>query len=450
MNRRKFLSNCVSASLGGGFLITQNLFAQNKISANEKINVGIIGLGKMANGHKTGIAQNPLCRIVGICDVDDARLAYTKKYIEGVYAKQSGGNVSDTVKTYKDFRLLLADKSIDAVFIVTPDHWHAIISIMAARAGKAIYCEKPMTFTVEESKAVVRAVKESGVVFQTGSQQRSDNAFRWLAQLAQDGTIGDIKEVYCNFGRRYPMLHNWQAEPLPKGIDWDMWIGPAPFRPYTSLMLPELGKDSNAYDFNWPSWRWHAEYGNGLQADWGAHHLDIALWALGLDGKGAKYVEVYEEQNKEVPADKNIIGYTFENGVKLRYGVPEIVEKNSGGISMVSIVGSEGVISASRGDRRWASNPNLLNVKLKDSAKTVYASLSHKSNFYEAILTGRPTICPAEVGASSCNMCLIGNIAHSLGRSLEWDWRTQKFVGDAAANTFLSRKNRGEWANILG
>lgn len=450
--RRTFLKSS-GLALAGSLLLPRVLRAQSVAAAtarNSRVNLGVIGLGKMATGHLSSFGNDERCRITAICDVDDERLAYEKQRIER-RQKENYGETID-VATHKDFRALLADPSIDAVVIVTPDHWHAIMSILAARAGKAVYCEKPMTFTIEEGRRVVEAVRANGVVFQTGSQQRSDSGFRRAVQLARAGMLGEIKEVWCNFGRKYPVDYNWPAEEIPGGMDWEMWVGPAMMRPYTPHLLPRMmgGTPPRAYGHAWAEWRWHIEYGNGLQADWGAHHLDIALWGLGLDGKGPKYVEVHPSQNPNIPADTKHISYTFANGVKLNYGCPDFVKRDSNGATMVTFIGTEGSASAARGGKFWTSNPAVRNVRFGERGREspVYVSDDHRRNFIDAVLDGRPVICPPEIGESSCNMCLIGNIAHLLGRGLEWDWRTRTFVGDEAANRYLWRENRGEWAKI--
>lgn len=214
------------------------------------------------------------------------------------------------------------------MFIVTPDHWHTIMSVLAARAGKHVYCEKPLTFSVQEGRQIIDAVNANGVVFQTGSQQRSEAAFRNAVQLARTGMLGDIKCVYCNVPWRFPTVYNWPAEDLPKGIDWDMWIGPAPMRAYSDHLLARLRKHpKGAYDYDWGEWRWHSDYGNGMQADWGAHHFDIAQWGLDMDGKGPKYIDVYEAKNPAFPNDTKSISYEYENGVKVYYGSPSILQK---------------------------------------------------------------------------------------------------------------------------
>lgn len=445
MKRRSFLKNAGIAA-AAPFFISKGLFANG--SPNDKINIGLIGLGKMMNGHINGLLYDNSVRIAAICDVEDERISFCKERIESHY-KNKGETVN--IKTHKDFRNLLADKSIDAVYIVTPDHWHTIISVLAARAGKHIYCEKPLTFSIQEGQQIINAVKSNGVVFQTGSQQRSEWGFRQAVQLAQTGMLGDIKQVWCNIGRKFPVVYNWEAEELPKGVDWEMWIGPAPMRPFTHHLLPTFDRNKNKYNHDWGEWRWHYDYGNGMQADWGAHHFDIAQWGLNMDKKGPKYVHVYEDQNKRIKSDTRNICYEYANGVMVYYGQPQILRKRgyAGGSAMVTFVGTEGVATASRGGIFWADKPSLMNGRIPPKKDATYVSEGHKDNFLNAIRTGRETICPAEIGVSSCNMCIIGNIAYKLGRKLEWDWQKCEFVGDAEANKYLWRENRGEWANVI-
>ena len=190
-------------------------------------------------------------------------------------------------------------------------------------------------------------------------------------------------------------------------------------------------------------------YSSGKISDWGAHHYDIAQWGLNMDGKGPKYVEVFGKQNKKFKSDKKSVIYTYENGAKVVYGVPKIMkrEANMPGAN-VTFVGTEGVASGSRGGKFWASTPALRTAKVKAGLDTPYLSEGHTENFVNGILTGRPVVAPVEVGASSCEVCIIGNIAYKLDRTLEWDWKTRSFAGDEEANSFLRRKNRGEWENF--
>ena len=450
LNRRSFIKKAGLAAALTPFFTARDMFAQG--SPNEKINIGIIGLGKQVGGHVWGAVSDSRCNLSAICDVDDERLAHYKKRIEDKYAQNGKSN---TVKTYKDFRELIADKSIDAVFIVTPDHWHTIMSVLAARAGKHVYCEKPLTFSVQEGQQIIDAVNANGVVFQTGSQQRSESAFRNAVQLARTGMLGEIKCVYCNVPWRFPTVYNWPEEELPKSIDWDMWIGPAPMRAYSDHLLARLRQPPRgAYDYDWGEWRWHAYYGNGMQGDWGAHHFDIAQWGLNMDGKGPKYVRPYTAQNPSNIHDKRSLYYEYENGTKVFYGHPTEHLKKLGASNlgpMVTFIGTEGTACASRGGFFWASSPSLMNVKLPEGQESAYMNGfgNHNRNFIESILTGRPTICPVEAGVSSSNMCIMGTIAHRLGRTLEWDCKNSTFVNDPEAVSLMWRENRGEWAKVF-
>lgn len=442
MDRRTFIRKSSTAAFASLF-IGKSLFANQ--SANSRINIGVVGLGKQAMHHLRFIRSDSRCWLAALCDIDSERLQYNKKDTDNYYASKG---VTSDVKTYSDFRDLLADKSIDAVFIVTPDHWHAIMCIMAARAGKHIYCEKPLTFTVQEGALVAEAVKASGVVFQTGSQQRSERSFRNLVQLARSGALGEIKEVFCNFSWHFPKVHNWKAESVPDNINWNMWIGPSPMRPYSQRLLSALyyGEKKVLYGAPWGEWRFHSDFGNGMQADWGAHHYDIAQWGLNMDGKGPKYVQLSKRKYPEFSTYSEKLIYTYENGVKVITGTSDDAKKaGCAANAMVTFVGKKAMAAASRADYFWASKPSLYDPKIFANVDNAYVSTEHRANFIEGILTGRPVICPVQVGQSSCNMCLIGNIAHKLDRDLEWDYKTLSFKNDATANAMLARKDRQSW-----
>ena len=449
INRRSFIKKTGAlAALSSSFLMTKNIFAGT--SPNEKINVGVIGLGMQVGGNLWGTVSDSRCMLHSICDVDSERLDLWKGQIEKNYADRG---IKHEVKTFKDFRKMYKDPELDAVIIVTPDHWHAIMAIQAARHGKHIYCEKPLTFSIQEGEQVVKAVKAAGVVFQTGSQQRSDPSFRNAAQIAQAGLLGEIREIHTQFGWRFPVHYNWKGYETPASIDWEMWVGPAPMRPWCDELLATLRKGNNPYDAPWGQWRWHSDYGNGMQADWGAHHYDIAQWALGMDGKGPKYVHVYANQNPSFPNDKKNIFYEYENGTKVFQGYsPSATLAKLGAPRTsygVTIVGTEGIAACDRGTPFWTSNPDLMKLKLPMGKDAAYVSFDHRDNWVQGILTGRPVLCPAETGASSCNVCLIGNIAHKVGRDLEWDWKTQSFANDAEANQYLWRECRGDWGKYM-
>ena len=439
--RRQFLKSSFFG--GAGLLIASNMFARTCLAPNGKINLAIIGCGKMADGHIGGLIHSPLCKIIAVCDVDSARTEYQKRRIESEYKKR--GDAAPDVKEYKDFRELLANPSVDAVLIATPDHWHAIPAICAVNAGKAVYCEKPLTFTVEEGRKLVNAAKRMGVPFQVGSQQRSSAEFKRAAQLARNKYLGEIKEVYVSVSAGNATPRNWKIEECPSTVDWDFWCGPAPYNPYSSQLLPKIDpKASKPHEaYGWNSWRHHLDYGNGSQADWGAHQFDIALWGLVLDGKGIKYIELTDKE--DMPGEKHwrMYRYLTESGIPIYRGNhPAIPKRLHGGLTFVC---EKGLISAARG-HFWSDREALETAKLRDDDVSLISSEAHKENFLNAVLKGTPLAAPVEVGHSTGTLCIIGNIAYNLGRSLEWDWKSEKFVNDAEACKFLSRPNRGEWA----
>lgn len=450
ISRRKFLKGAAMAAVFP-LIYKGKLFGAGNTAPNNRCNVGVIGIGKQCHGHLEGLTDLPHVRVTAICDVDDARLKFWSERIVKKYTRKEFA--FDKPKCYKDFRELLADPSIDAVYITTPDHWHAIMSILAARAGKAIYCEKPLTFTMEEARLVTKAVKDAGVVFQVGSQQRSGEAFRHACQLVQNGYLGEIKECWCRLNYSLASTRNWKYEEIPSGVDWDMWCGPAPYNPYSKELLPmiDITQDNPYNNHGFPSWRDHLDYGNSNQADFGAHHYDIAMWGLGLDGKGPKRVVVLDNANLPGTPGKRQYYYETEAGVKIFKGNPakEVCPIDFA----VVFVGTEGVVAADRGGLNnafWANKKYYYDMKIADSdiACQKAPGNEHRDCFFNAVFNGSPVTAPVEGGMTSAEVSIMGNIAYRLGRSLEWDWRKGEFVNDDEANKLRSRPNRGEWALI--
>jgi len=368
-------------------------------SANDRITTGIIGLGGPAGGGAGGT------QLLAVCDVREDKLR--------------GYRRRKDVAIYGDFRELLARDDIDAVLIGTPDHWHALPAIAAAKAGKDIYCEKPMSLTIREARAMVNAVRRYGRVFQTGSQQRSEcgGRFRFACEMVRSGRIGQLKSINVNVGGPSHDCY-LPAQPTPKGVNWNMWLGPAPWRPFHRDILH--------------GWRSFRDYSGGQMTDWGAHHFDIAQWALDMDESGP--VEIIPPDGKEVKR----LTYIYANGVKVYHG--------GGGGGGVVFFGTEGKIAVSRGHlQTWPANilqkptgPN--EVHLYDSGG------NHKANWLRCVRTRQRPICDVEIGCRSVTVCHLGNIAYWLKRPLKWDPLEEEFVGDPEASRWLDRPKRTPWA----
>jgi predicted dehydrogenase len=426
ISRRKFLGAAVAAPLV--------LSRSTAITANERLAVGFIGVGTMGRGHLGDCLGRPEVEVVAVCDVVKERLESARLMVEKRYADRIKSGSYAGVKGYGDFRELLDHKGLDAVIIATPDHWHAITSVLAARAGKHIYCEKPLTQNIAEGRWLVDEVKKAGVTFQTGSQQRSEygNRFRAAVEMIWNGWIGTVKTVRIGVGGPAKPC-DLPAQEVPPGTDWDTWLGPAPERPYHSDLCPK-GVHSH-----FPAWRNYQEYAAGPLADMGAHHFDIAQWALKKDTSGP--VEVIPPQDPKSGAG---LRYVYADGVVM---IHNQFEKDATGREIRAdcvFEGTNGKILVGRGQ---------LEVLLADGSKAkfpetplrVYPSSNHKTNWLECIKSRKECICPAETGHRTATICHLGNIGYRLGRKLKWDPAKELFVEDSVANKELSREPRAAW-----
>jgi len=405
VSRRRFF-----ATLAAG-AAAPHVMSRRAAGANDLIQVGHIGVEWMGGIHLSYYHTIGTSRSVAACDVDDRYLDAAAKKIAGF----SGGKC----KRFRDFRRLLDDRDIDAVVIAVPDHWHAVMSIMAAQAGKDIYCEKPMTLTIREARAVVDAVRRYGRVFQTGSQQRASSNFRLACELVRSGYIGTVKHVTVSVGGPSSPCY-LPGEPTPKYIDWNMWLGPAPWRPYSSRIHSR-------------HWRPYREFAGGGMTDWGAHHFDIAQWALGMDHSGP--VEIIPPDGKEY---KNLT-YKYANGV--------VMERAA--CNGLLIEGTDGKVEVNRGYlRTWPEGIRNQPIGPNDVHLYRAPDASWRGNmrdWQQCIRTRRRPLCDCEIGCRSVSVCHLGNIALWLNRPLKWDPATEQILGDPEAARWLDRPKRAPW-----
>ncbi len=424
LGRRGFLKGALGAA-AFPYVVPSSVFGAD--APSERIVMGLIGTGKQSK-HLQRSFMGAGTQVVAGCDVDKLKLARAEKMANDHYAKQKADGTWKGYKSYGDFRELLAREDIDAVVISTPDHWHGLTTVHAAKAGKDVYCEKPLAHNIAEGKAMIREIRRYNRVFQTGSMQRSDHRFRFGCELVRNGYIGDIKHVVVNVGGP-PIDCDLPAESTPDYLDWNGWLGPAPKRPYHSELSPNISWDG------YPNWRRYKDYGGGGMTDWGAHHFDIAQWGLGMDGSGP--VEVIPPDGKDIKA----LTYKYASGITMtREGNYE----GHGGVNGILFVGANGRVEVNRGYlKTWPES--LKDQKLGPNEIHLYESRNHYRDFLDAIKTRKKPICDVEIGISTVNVCLIGNIAYELERPLKWDPKRVRFVGDVEANRLCSRTMRSPW-----
>ena len=416
-SRRGFLKSAAAIVAAPTIISASALGAEGRPVPSNRIVMGAIGVGGMGNGDMRGLMGYPEVQMVAVCDVDRAMRESAQKAVNEYYAKARKDTDYKGCEAYNDFRDLLERSDIDAVSIATPDHWHALISIAAAKAGKDIYCEKPLTLTIREARAMVNAVRRYGRVFQTGSQQRSEfrGLFRQACEYVRSGRIGKV--VTVNVGCGGPSSDCYlPAQPVPDGMDWDLWLGPAPWRPYNEGLHP----------FTWRAYR---DYSGGGMTDIGAHMFDIAQWGLNMDHTGP--VEIIPPDGKDV----KLLTYRYESGVLMYHG------QSSG----VTFTGTDGKIEVSR-ETLTATPESIAEEPLGPNEVHLPRNAGHKADFLDCVKTRRKPICDVEIGCRSVTICHLGNLAYWLKRRLQWDPVKEEFIGDEEANRWLDRPKRSSWA----
>lgn len=427
--RREFLKKAALAAAAGPVIITSPIRGRaGQVAPNERLTVGVIGPGKRGRTLINQFMRRDETQLVAVAEVSTVRREHAKKLIEDYYAKRKNRPTYKGCAGYNDFRDLLARDDIDVVIIATPDHWHAIPVIEACRAGKDIYCEKPLSLTIREAREMVKAVRKYDRIFQTGSQQRSEygGKFRRACELVRNGRIGKVKEVWVNVGGPSTDC-NLPSQPIPPGLDWNFWLGPAPYRGYHERICPK-----GVYNF-FPHWREYKDYSGGGMTDWGAHHFDIAQWGLGMDHSGP--VEIIPPDGKQY----KYLTYIYANGVVMYKGPA----------NGVRFVGTDGWVEVNRS--HFKTHPESIGKEpLGADAVRLYRSDNHVQNFLDCVRSRKLPICDVEIGCRSVTVCHLGNLALWNNRRLRWDPEKERFIGDEEANTWLDRPKRSPWDRVYG
>jgi len=420
-SRRAFLRTSLIGAAGISLFPLRSCMT----TESDVINLGFIGLGRQADFlQRSFLKIDEKVKVIAGADVYAVKRDRFLKKANDFYAAKEE---EIEVKVYEDYKELLARPDIHAVVIATPDHWHTRIAIDALEAGKDIYLEKPLTFSIEEGQKLVKAVRENNKILAVGSQQRSDPNFQHAIKLVQDGRLGKIEKVEVFLGDEcpHPKPYDLPEEVIPEGLDWDKWIGPAPKVHFNNKLNPFISLDPVINETGWGAWRYYKGLGGGLMTDWGAHMMDIAQWALGYDRSGPV---------KVIPGgfeDNQYLTYIYDNGIHLYH------TNFNNGKNGVKFYGTDAIIEVCRD--HFITSDESLNRVVEETNEAYEGRSAHHMNFIDCIRTRQEPAAPVEVGHAICASCTLGNIAAELKRPVEWDPATQTFVNDPEASKFLSR-----------
>jgi predicted dehydrogenase len=423
LTRREFLKSAAvaGATLALPTIVPSTVFGRN--APGNRITMGLIGMGLMMGGHHQIMLGRDGVQVLAVCDVDRTKRERAKSQTEKSYAAKTASGSYKGCDAYNEYERVIERKDIDAVMVVTPDHWHTMISLAAMKSGKDVYVQKPMTLTIHEGRLMSDANKQYGAILQVGSQQRSERAFRKACEIVRNGWIGKVHTVYTELGEFAPP-QTLPEEPIPDGFDYDRWLGPTPWYPYNKRRVE--GNYGGG-------WRCFWDYGSRKNGDWGAHHFDIIQWALGTDHSGPVEFLPKSYQGAEYQS------YVYANGTKVWKNHP--VKHGQ----MIQFIGESGEVLVSRGDRLETTPTTLKDRPLSPSDIHLYESYDHEGNWLECIRTRKPPICPAEIGHRTATVCHLNGIAERLGRPIKWDPVKEEIIGDAYASRWLDRPRRAPY-----
>ena len=428
-SRRRFLrrsATALAAAVAAPMVIPASALGRGGVRApSERITMGFIGVGGQGSGHLLGGAWTYVpggysarrdVQVLAVCDAWQDRRDNATKRVNENYAQMFGQGSYRSCEAYRDFRDVLAREDIDAVLIATPVHWHGVMVIMAAKAGKDIYCEKPTAITIRESQTIQETVLRYGRVYQAGTQQRSEygGKFRRACELVRNGAIGELKEIYaCRPGGSFAWNRYGPPQPVPAGLDWELALGPAPWQPYGGVA--------------------HAHMFCGIgDINWGPHHYDIVQWALDADRSGPA----------ELFVEKDVLQYRYANGV-IVHGT-QFPGDSTGSSGGARFIGTKGWIAVDR-EHLIAEPATVLESPLDPNGPRLYHSDSHSGNFLDCVRTRKRPICDVETAHRSASTVLLGGIALQLKRTLKWDPQREQFTNDEEANRLLSTAYRTPW-----
>ncbi|MBI4579655.1 MAG: Gfo/Idh/MocA family oxidoreductase [Planctomycetes bacterium] len=447
-SRRRFLKTVAAATTGAAvapYLVRSPAMGlAGTVAPSNRIVYGLIGCGPHGvEWNLPQIFRCPDAQVIAVCDVDEQRMAKGKTRVEEHYSAALGKNEYKGCAAHGDFRELIHRKDIDVVDICTPDHWHVIPAIMAAKAGKHVICEKPLTLTVAEGRKLCDVIRQTDRIFQTSSENRSIDSYIRMCELVRSGRIGKLRHIRVSLPAgnetRGENFDDREVQPVPEGFNYEMWLGQAPLAPYCPARCHG-------------SFRWNLDYSGGRLTDWGAHMIDLAQW--GNDTEATGPVEV-EGTGKFPPrealfntAEELDLNYRYANGVTMN-----VVSRGAA----IRFEGSDGWIGFDgwRGPLQ-ASNPAILDSKIGPEEVHLYRPSEvvprtegmkggEHRNFIDCVKAHKPCYAPAETGHRTITIAHIGNIAMQLGRKLRWDPKAERFINDDAANAMLSRQQREPW-----